>query len=329
MFKTEHDEKSSSGILQSLQSNITRYNLEQFGTQCAVTGTFDDKPVVAICTPVMQRVHKLCPSSGELVFIDSSGYIDKDKHRVFMLMTPSAGGGLPLGCFITSSESEKAISYGLELLTSIIETPFYGKGYPAVFMTDDCAAEKNAIKRNYSYSKHMLCTFHVLRALWRWLHDSTHRVSLIHRQGIMQMVKNMMYATSKEYLSQQFEKLFELSHVADNATLVAHLKRLYERREEWCLCYASRSHYGNDSNTRIESGCRIFKERIFHRVKSYNLTQLTDFIVRRWSAHYVQKLLDISNNRYMPYMYGLPSYPSSDIGNEDVAEVITPVVSLL
>lgn len=323
MFKMEYGEKSDSGMLQSLLTNITRYNTD-FGKKCVVSGILDDKPVVALCTPVMQRIHKLCPNSGELVFIDSSGCLDKDNHRVFMLMTHSAGGGLPLGCFITSSESEKAIRYGLELLTSIIETPFYGRGYPAVFMTDDCTAERNAIRSVYPSSKRMLCTFHVLQALWRWLHDGTHGVRLIHRQEIMQMVKNMMYAPCEESLWQQLEKLYALSHVAENAALVGHLKKLYERRGEWCLCYRSQLHRGNHTNNHMESGFRILKERIFHRLKAYNLPQLTDFIVRRWSAHYIRKLLDISNNRYRPYMYGLDSFPASDIRKEDIEVVRTP-----
>ena len=65
----------------------------------------DDDIVIAICTPFMKRVHEMVQQSSELVFIDSSGNVDRLSLRVFLLMTYSPAGGLPLGAVITTNHS--------------------------------------------------------------------------------------------------------------------------------------------------------------------------------------------------------------------------------
>ena len=37
------------------------------------TVIFEDRPVIAICTDFMQKVHKMWPYSSELAFLDSTG----------------------------------------------------------------------------------------------------------------------------------------------------------------------------------------------------------------------------------------------------------------
>ena len=57
----------------------------------------DKSHIVAVCTPFMKRVHTHIQESGEVVFIDSSGGIDRDGYRIFLVMTHSKAGGL---CFL-------------------------------------------------------------------------------------------------------------------------------------------------------------------------------------------------------------------------------------
>ena len=320
----QYGEKSEKGMLENLHKNIDGYN-NKFGQNCVQSGSWNNSSVIAICTPVMQRVHQMCPNSAELVFMDSSGCLDKDNHRLFILMTHSAAGGLPLGCFITSSESLGAIKYGLELLKSLIKVPFYGVGYPQVFMTDDSKAERGAIAAVFPQSELMLCTFHVLQAVWRWAHESKHGLHVDQRPLLMKHVKAMMYASEKERMEQEYQILVNQEFVEKNQALTAYIQKLYQRNLEWCLCHRLHIMRGNNTNNYVESGFRIIKDNVFQRLKAYNLTQLTDFIVQRWSAHYIRKLLDISNNRYKPYQYTLNSFPATSIPAEDVELVGTGI----
>ena len=63
-----------------------------------------EKHDVAAVTPLMARAHSL-RVAGEMVFLDASGNMDRDNLRVFLLMTWSVAGGLPLGIIVTTSEA--------------------------------------------------------------------------------------------------------------------------------------------------------------------------------------------------------------------------------
>lgn len=118
-----------------------------------------------------------------------------------MLLTHSSSGGLPLGVIITSNEQEQTITEGLQLLKTIFPAgAFGGNGDqgPAVFITDDCTAERKAIHSVFPQSSLLLCTFHVLQAVWRWLWDSKHGIEKLHRQGLFFHVKRMIYARDEE-----------------------------------------------------------------------------------------------------------------------------------
>lgn len=43
--------------------------------------------------------------AGEIVFLDASGGMDQDGTRVFLLITHTSGGGVPLGGFYSEHHS--------------------------------------------------------------------------------------------------------------------------------------------------------------------------------------------------------------------------------
>lgn len=99
----------------------------------------------------MARVRRYIKQAGELAFLDASGGLDRFDTRLFFLMTHSVAGGLPLACFMTSSEAEITLTHALEVLKNVMPSEgFYGNGVeesPSVFLTDDCDSERNALKK--------------------------------------------------------------------------------------------------------------------------------------------------------------------------------------
>ena len=64
-------------------------------------------------------------------------------------MVPSSLGGLPVGWMILSSETEAVYQAGFMTLKEVLpEGAFFGRGDagPKIFMTDDSAAEKTALR---------------------------------------------------------------------------------------------------------------------------------------------------------------------------------------
>ena len=79
---------------------------------------------MAAVTGLMERAHAL-PEAGKGVFIDASGNMDRHGLRVFLLMTWSYAGGLPLGVMVTSSEAETTVAKGLAMLKGIFPEGMY------------------------------------------------------------------------------------------------------------------------------------------------------------------------------------------------------------
>ncbi len=140
---------------------------------------FQENPLaIAIVSPTMQRAHQL-ESASEIVFLDSTSSCDGESHSVTFLLTASPCGAAPLGVIITESQDQKSYEAGLSLLKEAVgDRLFGGQGHPDVFMTDDSATEKATLRALFPESDQKLCLFHVLQALWRWLWESSHGVSL-------------------------------------------------------------------------------------------------------------------------------------------------------
>ena len=158
-------------MLPDMEAVIKSYNSEQ-GMECVKISQEAGKIAIAACTPMMRRIHEGHSNSGELVFIDASGGMDRYDCRIFLLLTHSPAGGLPLGCLITTSESKETIISALKLFNEVMpKKAFFGRGKkgPEVFLTDDSETERRRLNAVYPDAKVVLCVFHLLQALWRYL----------------------------------------------------------------------------------------------------------------------------------------------------------------
>ena len=145
--------------------------------------------------------------------MDSTGNVDRHSCRVFLLMTHSAAGELPIGCFLTTCETRSVIEGAFEVYKSML-TPdcFAGRGVagPLVVMTDACAAERSAIKVAFPGTVVLLCTFHVLQATWRWLWDAKHGIPQDDRPEMFGLVKQMMYSSDAAALDDLYATVMQL-----------------------------------------------------------------------------------------------------------------------
>tara|TARA_B110000881_G_scaffold93064_1_gene81633 strand:+ start:432 stop:1049 length:618 start_codon:yes stop_codon:yes gene_type:complete len=195
-------------MLHSLEELTQQYNAALETPGMAVSVTDDKQVVMAICTPLMQRVHTLHKYSGEMCFIDASSNMDRHNCKVFLLLTHSCVGGLPIGVLITTSETHQTIVAALKLYRSILPSDcFGGRGLigPGVFMTDDSITERRALNEVFPQSVLLLCVFHILQATWRWLWNASHKVPLQDRPHHLTHMKRMIYAESEEEVSSYYE----------------------------------------------------------------------------------------------------------------------------
>ncbi|KAI4817719.1 hypothetical protein KUCAC02_011099 [Chaenocephalus aceratus] len=203
--------------------------------------------------------------------------MDRENCRVFLLLTHSCAGGLPLGILLCQSEDEQTIAQGLEQLKQVVgEKGFAGRGHegPQLVIPDDCRAERGALGKACPKATLLLCSFHLLQAVWRrqavWI-GFTARQDGIHAARLV-------------FNADKYEKFLR------------YLDRLYARRECWALSY--RGSYRNNTNNFAEAAMRVLKDKILQRTKAFNLPQLFDLLTSRLETYYEARIVDVALGRW-------------------------------
>lgn len=263
----------------------------------------------------MKRVHEKVEAASKIVFMDSSGTMDHDGSRVFVLLTHADCGGLPLGVIITSSESAEIIKTGLQCFKTMMGEKIFFKSTsgPTVFVTDDSLSEHMAINETWPHSKIFLCIFHVLQSVWRWLVKTKNSVPESKQKVYYEHFRDIMYAKTEDDCKSKYE--LAVAEAADSDSYLRYLNSYWQRKHMWALAY--RNTYdtqGHNTNNFSEAVMRILKDKIFCRVKAFNLSQMVDFILTKFVQYYKIRLLDAASNRLRTNIFGKTiKVPSSSI----------------
>ena len=119
-----------------------------------------------------------------------------DEHylKVFVICTYSVVGALPLGMIITSDERTETLVKSFTMYKEMLpDNAFFGRGVngPAIFMTDNCSELRAALCFVWPLSILLLCLFHILQQVWRWLCDSNNAIAVHDRQSLINVFKNL------------------------------------------------------------------------------------------------------------------------------------------
>ncbi len=260
--------------------------------------------ILAVCTPLMSRVHRHILQSKELVFIDASSSFEDFNNPMFVVSTSSAAGGLPLGIVVTSAESATVIHQGMTKLSQMFpEDAFYGSGSPKKIIIDDSMAERDGLRKTWHTADILLCTFHFLQNIWRWLLNVKHGIDCDERQILMNLVRKLVYAKTEAELITEYSHFENHPFVKNYKNFNSYIANYWVRRKEWALCFRDAVYMrGINTNNYAESGIRILKDIVFKRVKAYNLIQLFKFITITFDMYYKRRLLAIAYNRMDRYI---------------------------
>ncbi|ELT93281.1 hypothetical protein CAPTEDRAFT_209047 [Capitella teleta] len=113
VFKKAYGEPSGPELLNNIEAVVKRLNSDGIAAK------------VDTC--------KMC-------FMDATGMLDCQNCRVFLLLTHCCAGGVPLACFILTSEARDVLEQALNSLKSLIgKDGFFGQGPldPELFLKDD------------------------------------------------------------------------------------------------------------------------------------------------------------------------------------------------
>lgn len=297
-FQGEYGSTSGTEMFSTLENMLAMYN-ENMGCKTKF-GQIGQHYYVTMCTPLMTRVHKLLRQTSELVMVDAAGGLDKQRHRLYLFLSPTAAGGVPVGAVITNTEQELVFEAALkDLVDCFPEEAFFGQGFPTLFLTDNDLKERQPLQRLFPESRLLLCQFHMLKAVWAWLCDSKHGVSRDDRQEVYMAFKSVLHAPTVREMCEKFEKLMALPTFEDNGRCGPYFESLWACKEDWASAYRPGLPLrGSNTTNYVEVAFRILKDCVFDRVMAFTLPQLVDFIVTRYEAYMEKRLVDFSCERY-------------------------------
>ena len=219
---------------------------------------------------------------------------------------------------MTFSEKEEVITAALELWKSILPPgkAFYGRGNdgPKLIMTDDSAAERNSLQSCFPNAILLLCIFHILNAVWRYVWDSHHNVKSHHKGEIYFLFHKLLYASSLEEFEAIYDDILKDETVQLYGLVVNHFKDLKLRAKEWALCYRTELlTRDTDTNNICEAVMLIIKNLILFRTKAFNAVQLLDFLITRLDSYYKRKLAFFLSNmkKRAKHSIGAPTIDSA------------------
>ncbi|XP_052131256.1 uncharacterized protein LOC127751567 [Frankliniella occidentalis] len=302
IMKEQCGEPYGPGMISALEKYVENYNSE-CGEVCAKFGSSADgnDHYIAVCTPMMKRIHTHYKGSGEVMFIDSSGCMDNNNARVFVILTPSVVCGLPLGLLITSSEKEPVVLAALQLWKEVLpENAFYGRGSlgPKIIISDASTSERNSVSDCWPMAVLLLCLFHVLQAMWRYIWDSHNGVEFKDKAYVYYLFREIVYAPTVEEFNNAYEEAMQDQRLLLYPIVWKHFDDYKKKAKEWALCYRvdllTRGHHTNNF---CEACMRIIKDTILQRARAYNTVQLLDLLLTKLEKHFKRKLAFVVSNR--------------------------------
>ena len=170
-------------------------------------------------------------------------------------------------------------------------------------MIDDSMAERDGLKQTWPAADLLLCTFHFLQSIWRWLLNSKHGIHCDERQTLMNLVRKLVYAKTEAEFAIEYHNFQNHVLVKKYNNFSTYITNYWVHRKEWAVCFRDAAYMrGINTNNYAESGIRILKHIVFKRVKAYNLMQLFNFIIVTFEMYYKRRLLAIAYNRIDRYI---------------------------
>ncbi|GBO29205.1 hypothetical protein AVEN_274186-1 [Araneus ventricosus] len=119
-FSRTYGSISGDGMIENVKILLQDYVANKGGKAKFQYTADGEHYFVILCTPMILRTHKRIVQASQVVMIDASGGVDKQRHRIYFFVTPCVAGGLPLGIIITDSEKESVFVEALQCFKELL-----------------------------------------------------------------------------------------------------------------------------------------------------------------------------------------------------------------
>ncbi|CAB3994435.1 Hypothetical predicted protein [Paramuricea clavata] len=118
---------------------------------------------------------------------------------------------------------------------------------------DNCLVMRDALSQTWPDATPVLCIFHLLQQIWRWLHDRNHGIAIEDRPHILLGFKRALYAESEGFQA-EYQSLIEDEVASKYPNFIKYISDVCNDCESWALCYRQDLPLrGNNTNNYCES----------------------------------------------------------------------------
>ncbi len=192
--------------------------------------------------------------------MDSTGSVDSHECLVTIFVVATNCGALPFGITISGGKSEEIYTVVFQMLKSVIEkTDTISSFQPKIAMTDHDYAIRNSLTTVWPEITLLLCLFHVMQAVWRYLFSTESGIAKENIQAIFQKLK---LCVCGEECDAEIAKHNLLNMQEISAPAKTYFTELWKVSKDWILFHRSKLVYcGHNTNNNCETIVRTFKKR--------------------------------------------------------------------
>ena len=145
-------------------------------------------------------------------------------------------------------------------------------------MTDNCSELRDALNTVWPNFNTLLCRFHIMQQVWKWLCEKKNNISANDRTSIILIFKQLVYEVSEDEFQVQYDECQDNDIVKIYPKLVDYLNHMYEIKEHRSEAFRGKlTLRNNHTNNIAESQFMAVKDRILQRVKEYIVVALFEY----------------------------------------------------
>ena len=228
--------------------------LEKDGARTKILISDDEsKPMIDLVAYASQEMIDTYKAFPGILFIDGTYKVNRAGYPLYQIMIEDAmGKARPVFFSVVRRETDEMITQVLktfsEMVGDIAQT--------SVVMTDKCDSEAAAIRNIFPEAQHLLCYFHVIKALKersRILKD----VDLNEKRELLAKARKVVDARSDQHFDHYLSEL----RASGNQEWIEYFEEHWLNcRPKWALCDRIKVvNYLNDTDNKCESSHRQYK----------------------------------------------------------------------
>ncbi|XP_049435956.1 uncharacterized protein LOC125891013 [Epinephelus fuscoguttatus] len=210
------------------------------------------KPLIIVLSSPWQ-IQQLKKYGPEMIYLDATykGITQYGFVLYAVAIKSDHGRGVPVAFFILSEESSQYLSLCLQKLQEAA-SPFH----PRYIMIDRDVKKMEAIRNVFPHAKTLLCWFHVLQAVHRWMlrQEGCNKNPVVRYEVIRSMILLKQCALATDFTEKAKEVTEKLDAMTGTKTISTYLQTQWFQHAEMWAKYGQRLfHQSNKTNNLVES----------------------------------------------------------------------------